>query len=305
VFARRAGCDEAITFPRARFDGTAEKDDSGAVIGERLGMKVRVYDRLAYLSRTDFPEAEGGISEFLCLSDSLERRILVTGFNGDTIWDRSPARVTRYIRRTAPSGDNLTELRLRVGFIQLPVPYLGCTSHPSIHRISTSQEMQSWSIRSHYDKPIPRRVLEETGVERGLFAEEKKAVAIVAREEGFEKTMTPESFTDFSRFVQKYRTARVAAKLRLYWVVYRVARLNRALKRKLEPLASRLAGKPIWLPLLFDADLERLGQSRQYALLFHWSMEKLVPRYRVTTASPGGARSLTLDQSRPLLVSPE
>jgi hypothetical protein len=304
VFARKAGCDEAITFPRARFDGTAEKDDSGAAIAQRLGMKVRSYDRLAYLSRTGFPEAEGGISEFLCLSDSLERRILFTGFNGDTIWDRDSGRVSRTIRRSALSGDNLAELRLRVGFIQLPVPYLGGTSHPSIYQISISPEMQPWRIRARYDKPIPRRVLEEAGVKRGLFAEEKKAVAIVAREEGFEKTMTPESFADFSRFVQKHWTASVAAKLWLYRGVYRVARLNRALKRKLEPLASRLAGRPIWLPLLFDPDLERLGQSRQYALLFHWSLEKVMPRYRVAAASHA-ARSRVLDRSRPLLVGPD
>lgn len=303
VFARRAGCEEAVTFPRARFDGTTVKDDSGAVIGERLGMKVRSIDRLAYLKQTGWPEAEGGICEFLSLRDSLEGRILFTGFNGDTVWDRSPGRVSRTIRRTAPSGENLAEFRLRIGFMHLPVPYLGCTRHPSINRISNSKEMRPWTMGSSYDKPIPRRLLEEAGVERGLFGEEKKAAAVVAREEGFERTMTRESLADFLRFLQ-HRSLRVAAKLRFYRGLYYAARIHRAVKRRLEQVASRLMGKPIWLPLLIQPDLERLGQSGRFALLFHWSIEKLLPRYQVTTGSADDTLA-SIDPARPLLVSRE
>jgi hypothetical protein len=304
VFARNVGCRDAVTFPRARPGTIAEDDDSGAVIGERLGLKVQSYERLGYRDQPGFPEAEGGISEFLSLRDVLQGRLLFAGFNGDTIWDRCSDRVSRYIRRTALSGDDLAELRLRLGFVLLPVAYLGCTSHPSIHRISNSSEMRPWSIGSEYDKPIPRRLLEEAGVERGSFAAAKKAVAIVAREEGFEQTMTPESFADLKRFVRRHRSLRLAAKLRWYRGVYYLARANRAVNRKLAALASRIMGKRIWLSMLVPADLERLGQSGPYALLFHWSIDKLMPRYRVQSAlAAAGGQLLELPEAT--LASPE
>jgi hypothetical protein len=304
VLARRAGCDEAVTFPVARFDGAAEKDDSGVTIGERLGMRVRVFNRLGYLRQTGWPEAEGGISEFLSLTDSLENRILVAGFNGDTLWDRSSDLVSRQIRRTSLSGDNLGELRLRIGFIHLPVPYLGCTSHPSVHRISNSSEMRPWRIRATYDKPIPRRLLEEAGVERGLFGAEKKAAAVVAREEGFERTMTKESLADFARFVRGHRSMRTLAKLRLYRGLYHLSKMHRAAKRRLERAASWLMRKPIWLPLLVPSDIERLGQSGPYALLYHWSIDKLLPRYQVVDGSVGEVVTVS-HRGPPLLVAPE
>jgi hypothetical protein len=280
VLARAAGCTEAITFRRARPEGAGGLDDSGAAIAERLGMRVTAYDRFDYLSRTGFPEAEGGISEFLCLGERLERRILFTGFNG-AVWDRSTGAVGPFLQRRDTSGDNLAELRLRVGFVHLPVPYLGCTSHASIHRISTSEEMQPWRAGGDYDKPIARRLIEEAGVERGMFAVEKKAVAIVARREGFEKTMTPESFADLSRFIGEHRTPRFAAKVRLYHGARYLARLNRELNNAILQI-SRRAGKPIWLSPLVPSSLEQAGGLGEYLLLFHWSIEKLKSRYLVS-----------------------
>ena len=104
-----------------------------------------------------------------------------------------------------PSGTGLTEFRLRVGFVHVPVPYLGCTNHKSIHQISTSTEMQPWSVGTRYDKPIPRRLIEEAGVSRGMFGTRKKAVAIVAEVDGgFERVMTKESFADFSSFLREH-----------------------------------------------------------------------------------------------------
>jgi hypothetical protein len=59
-------------------------------------------------------------------------------------------------------------------------------------------------------------------------------------------------------------------------------------------------GKPIWLPLLVPPEIERLGQIGRYALLFHWSIEKLLPRYRVTE---GSASEVVVVSGRPLLVA--
>jgi hypothetical protein len=284
VFAQQVGCAEAITFRSSRPHGAPGLDDSGAAIAGRLGMSVRAYDRFDYLDRTGFPEAEGGMSEFLCLSECLERRILFTGFNGGAIWGRWNGAVGPFLRRRDTSGDGLAEFRLRVGFVHLPVAYLGATQHASVYRISGSKEMEPWWTGRHYDKPIARRLIEEAGVDRGMFGVAKKTVAVVAGEEGFERTMTPTSFADFSRFVAAHQTVRVAAKLRLYRAAQLLARLNRAFNRIVLRLSER-AGKPIWLSPLVPSAVEQAGRLGTYLFFFHWSIEKLMERYRVPESS--------------------
>lgn len=283
VFAQQVGCDEAITFTHARPNGSPGLDDSGVAIAAQLGMSAKVFDRLDYLKQTGFPEAEGGMSEFLCLADCLERRILFTGFNGGSVWDHPTHAAGPHLRRKDTSGDNLAEFRLRVGFVHLPVPYLGGTSHASIARISGSEEMARWWTGTHYDKPIARRLIEEAGIARGTFGLAKKAVAVVAREEGFEQTMTPASFADFARFVEEHRNVRLAARVGLYRAAHRLAQLNRALNRIVLRLSTK-AGKRIWLSPLIPAAFDQAGRVGTYSLLFHWSIRKLMSRYRAVTS---------------------
>jgi hypothetical protein len=298
VLASRIGCDEAITFrssrPSSRPEGADDVDDSGAAIAARLGMKVRAYDRFDYLQRTGFPEAEGGISEFLCLDEALERRLLFTGFNGGAVWDRWNGAVGPFLRRRDASGNNLSEFRLRVGFVHLAVPYLGATSHASIARISQSKEMHPWYTGNEYDRPIARRLIEEAGVNRGMFGVAKRAVAVVAREEGFERSMTPTSFADFSQFAEAHRGLGLTARLALYRALQPVVRLSRAFNRVVVR-ASKMAGKPMWLPPIIPRTMDEVGRLGIYSFLFHWSIAKLLPRYRLSReaiASPIGSAVL-------------
>jgi hypothetical protein len=69
----------------------------------------------------------------------------------------------------------------------------------------------------NYDKPIARRLVEEAGVERGLFGTKKKAVAIVPRMEGgVSAVMTKESFVDFERFSHENWNSRMAIRAWLF-----------------------------------------------------------------------------------------
>ena len=282
VFAWKAGCKEAITIRRSRPRGGSDMEDSGEGIASILGMKVQAFDRFDYLQRTDLPEVEGGITEFLSYGDCLERRLLFTGFN-DVVWDRSAKMVSPYIRRKDTSGNSLAELRLRSGFVHLPVPYLGCTSHSAIHRISNSQEMLPWCVGGNYDKPIPRRLVEEAGVGRQMFGVVKKAAAIVPQEEGFERAMTRESRADFSRFFAEVSTPRLHAKLGLCKIGRSVAKVNRELRWTIAGLSSRMSGGRValQLPVVIPAGIERVGAWGRYSLLFHWSMRRLRSRYLV------------------------
>jgi len=287
VLARAVGCAEAVTFRRSRAKADGDRDDCGAGIGAILGLRVAVYDRLDYLTQTGFPEAEGGISEFLSLAPALDRRLLFTGFNG-TIWERC-RKPDVVLRRTVDSGNNLGELRLRKGFVHVAVPYLGCASYPSIYRISNSEEMRPWMLGCRYDKPIPRRIAEEAGVPREMFGMEKKAAAVAAHLEGFDRVMTGESFQDFARFVEARQTVGLALRI---WADH--ARRELALLwNRMTAVAPKRLAKLLALPVT-PAFIPRPGSWGAYTLLFHWSMEKLLPRYAVRAAqaeaTPAGLR---------------
>ena len=109
----------------------------------------------------------------------VRQRLLFTGFHGDKIWDKHNDKVSPYLIRGDTSGCSLAEFRLRVGFIHLPLPFIGATSNPSIHGIANSDEMSPWCINNDYDRSIPRRIVEEAGVDRSSFGQIKKGFVVI------------------------------------------------------------------------------------------------------------------------------
>jgi hypothetical protein len=72
---------------------------------------------------------------------------------------------------------SLGEIRLKAGFFNVPLPCLYARSLASIARISRSDAMRPWRTWTKYDRPIPRRVLTEAGVDGSLFGQRKKFIA--------------------------------------------------------------------------------------------------------------------------------
>lgn len=104
--------------------------------------------------------------------------VLFTGYFGDSVWGLNPKAsvVGRGLKRADVSGLDLSELRLKSGFVNLPVPFIFATNVESILAVSRSKEMAPWRLNTAYDRPIPRRILEEVGVDRHLFGMHKSAV---------------------------------------------------------------------------------------------------------------------------------
>lgn len=117
------------------------------------------------------------------LSRHIERRrpaVLFTGFLGDEVWDRHPGE-RRYQDQGIVRGDTtalmLSEIRLKSGFINVAVPALCSRRVQDLAVLSESTEMAPWRLNTRdYDRPIPRRILEEAGVPSAMFAGRKKAV---------------------------------------------------------------------------------------------------------------------------------
>ena len=208
------GCKDAVTFRDARSEKRSKQriSDNGRIIGEQLGYTIKECDRKKYLSRKDMPEAEfvacGDLGQDLVIS-SLEnewrQRMVFVGNHGDRIWNRLGKNVVKDIIRGDAAGCSWTEFKFRVGFIYVPLAYIGCLSHPSLHSISNSEEMAPWCMKTRYDRPIARRIAEERGVERTLFGQTKKAITILLnRNSRLKCQMTTNSLISFEKFYKDY-----------------------------------------------------------------------------------------------------
>ncbi len=195
ALSRRLGCEEAVTLRVAR----GGRADSGLEVGRALGLCVTELERT---ERVEGPLADvaeffaGGMSGedycFRAFEPSLRRRVLLTGFLGGMVWDvhmrPNPALVKEDL-----SGTSLQELRLRTDFVHVPVPSIGYRGHADIRAISRSAEMEPYRLGTGYDRPIPRRILEESGVPRGLFAQRKKAASLQFFAAAAAPTLSPEA----------------------------------------------------------------------------------------------------------------
>jgi hypothetical protein len=285
VLAKRLGCRRAVTFTEARenFNERPLKtvDDSGEHIAKLLELDVAKYSRSAYLAADDYPEAlfiaTGGGGDDVVLSalrDELPGALLFTGMLGDTLWStdgtQDPALSEQY-RFAYPAGGSLQEFRLQTGFVHVPVPLLTFTRHADLQRISRSLEMRPWRVGGHYDRPIPRRLVEEAGVPRRVYAREKRAITqpfwLQKSDAG---CMSPRSLRDLEEF-----RLRVAAELPLGALRMQAQeRLQRAIGTcRLQ--AARFARDP------HHSDAY-VAAAMADPLRFHWAIDKVSAAYRAS-----------------------
>ena len=91
--------------------------------------------------------------------------------------ESSPLRRATACDREYTRGIN--EFRLRVGFANVALPCVGVRFLPPIAELSESAEMARFSVGGDYDRPIPRRIAEEAGLDRAAFGSAKTATAPV------------------------------------------------------------------------------------------------------------------------------
>ncbi len=183
VLLARLGVREALTF----FDGTPG-NDSGADVARQLGMTVHEYARSGFRTTPGVDEAEfcaGPRGPDVVLGPSepvLVGKLLVTGRYGDVVFGLDPAKRLSDLRTTRASevaGTSLLEFRLRVGFLNFNPLYVAGLHVAALHAISHSPEMAPWRLGGAYDRPIPRRLLEEAGIPRARFGVRKAASAAI------------------------------------------------------------------------------------------------------------------------------
>jgi len=197
ALARDVGPATAICIDRT---ATGDADD-GALIADALGIpsvmtrrKPRPTRVVGYgygveaIAADDYED----VFEFFCgvhIADECLRapdeivadRAVLTGWYGDVAWGIDGP-VWRDLKRGHPSsgGIGLGEFRLRTGFMHLPVPGFAFNRSAVVRAIGESEAMRPWRLGTDYDRPIPRRIVEEAGVPRELFGVRKQFTATQA-----------------------------------------------------------------------------------------------------------------------------
>jgi hypothetical protein len=173
ALAKKINCTEGISF----IDGNTSfstKCDSGKEVGNVLGIKViELENKRQYYRDEELIWAANGLSGQLPLTvydwPSDKITLLFTGQYGGIVWNSSK-HDPEHLHRGSPAGSGIAEYRLHKGIIHCPFAFTGKIYAKEIENITFSEEMNPWKLkRKNYNRPIPRRILEEQGVERNSF----------------------------------------------------------------------------------------------------------------------------------------
>lgn len=281
--AKLAGAEKVLTFSAK---GKYEKD-SGVGAAKYLGYKTAVErDAYAYMERTDFPEVQsissgdiGNIISFTSFENDVKEHLVFSGENGDAVWCRDKTfRITNddihLIWKNAEFG--LSEAHLHQGYIPITMVSFGIRHWTDLYRISNSEEMWPWSLGNDYDRPIPRRLLEEKGLPRQSFGMEKHGAGFFYAydwKKRILRRMSPVSAREFDEFVKKHKHREP---LRTYagFVWANRASFFNALMAKIH-IGCRLA-----VP---DSDVERInGIPSPFAAryLIPWAGDHMIGEYK-------------------------
>jgi hypothetical protein len=278
-------CEDAVSLRTSR----GGLNDSGALLGKKLGLNVTEYERNSVYQKEGFPEAEfvacgdlGQDFEMSAFENDFSQRLVFTGDQGDVLHDRlGRYNKDRYdIVMPEAGGCDLTEFRLRVGFIRVMPAFFAAKSQPSIYRISNSKEMKPWSLGNDYDRPIPRRIVEERGIARELFGIHKKAVSILLNtDKKLISKMKLTSLQSFESFYQNRKNERNKFK-QFYWnIMFSIYCLfNRVLMKPNSFFQKRHI--PLHLPNFVPNRFSQCPSRPSF--LVHWGIATIKDRYKMS-----------------------
>jgi hypothetical protein len=201
AMARAYGLDKVFTVTRAKSkfhlahkDAVKLPDDDGTEICQALGIESIPINRRAFADSADSFDEE---YLYYCarhhnqdvnlkeISKHISNvGILLTGVHGEILCSKDPfvdppLMGDCTIRRLDVAGHGLGELRLVIGFIQAPLPFIGARRKAAIVKITESSEMDPWRLGNTYDRPIARRIAEEAGLSRHMFGQAKMGSVVI------------------------------------------------------------------------------------------------------------------------------
>lgn len=275
------GCTTAFTFNRP---GQYVKD-CGADIAKQLGYEnIILADADLYKCNDRYLEAEACCSGemgvgiiFSAHEDSYRNKLLFLGERGDSIWAKKHSNINcdydfSLGNKLIESDLSFKESFLRTNTIMINLPLIGGDSWSDIYMISNSEEMKPYSIGGIYDRPIPRRILEEKGVDRYCFGQMKLGAGLSFHFDTLRRLkyrMSPNSYRSlisFSHNIKRNIYINVKHKILFYAYEY---------PSYVNYIFSKLGFK-------FRLNSDRCGKKSSpiSSLLILWGMDIMVKRYK-------------------------
>lgn len=184
VLAKKIGCNEAFTFSNP-------SDDNGEIIARELGYQtIHSVDPYLYKKKDskifEDSAASGGLGDFVSwgvYEDIFKGKLFFMGHRGDSLWERLHENVNDDLDFSAGNGIVEasiipSEYVLRQNIIIISIPWIGASHWIDLAKISNSEEMSLYSIRDEYDRPIPRKIAEDAGIDRMAFGRLKKGAGV-------------------------------------------------------------------------------------------------------------------------------
>ncbi|MGI9325220.1 MAG: hypothetical protein ACR2PZ_08385 [Pseudomonadales bacterium] len=287
VVARHAGLKQTLSIVDAR--GGA--NDDGSEIARRLGLEPisisrddwRTVNRSALdVTRFIASDAKGEDVYFAPAANVLIGRVLFTGYRGSSVW--RPTKDDRCdLSRTDQSGLSHTEARLHGQYLHIPLPFIGALQENDIRAIGRSCDMAPWRLGGSYDGPICRRIVEQAGVPREFFGQEKKAASVLL----FDRSsfLSPAAQESFEGWCQEYRIGRRTSRERLATAGNALLRANGGKimefaqqTLKLLPYAQKL---PVLGRVAKSARIIEMARFEpEFDHLFPWALAETQKAYR-------------------------
>lgn len=286
VLAREAASFDAFTFARDR-DG---RDDSGAPIAERLGVPCETIDRDAWrrheLAEVPFIGCSRSIGDlaFKSAEHLLDGTVFLSGAGGGSVWRSTVVEELSKLEIGDGTMLGFTEYRLWAGFIHAPVPLWGVRQVREIRRIAASAEMKPWDTGGRYSRPVCRRIVEEAGIPRDAFGNEKKGVSVLSPTR--RDALSPSSRKDFFVWLRECRQSQdgywdsLPSPLTAQLLDFLVTPLARSVKGLENGLRRGRSGR--FRVLRGGTSLLSRKLSQPYFhhhYVIHWALERAKQRY--------------------------
>ncbi len=291
VLAKEAGCTQAYTYTDNRH--ADPKRDSGASNARFfLKMSCAVYQRWQYVSLERNVEAEFGYTAINSKAPSavaetqLTGSLLFLGESGDYIWTPESADV--YVALAKPwirisQGLSPIEFRLRVGYLVFAPPVIAARHNRVINAIAIGPAMRPWTIGGDYDRPLPRRIIEEAGIPRDRFATIKAASSQSHLNDP--RRFSPQGLADYRQFVEK-RNAAVSARVMRYWQM-RLKLRHAIWDRKTVDERRYVPSSALQRRFPFVLNAAPIRVPWEYAFTFQWTVAAMRDRYVFADAMDG------------------
>lgn len=279
AIARPLNIRSALTISRTGIRG---HDDSGEEIATKLGIPVQsvIHRRSAY---RDYDLVLAGLGRFddfnLTLFDYPDDlTLLLVGTAGDFVWEKALKKKmddsSHFLDRHDTTTCQLAEWRLHKGVFLGNIPSIGASRVDCLKQINSSSAMDPWRIGGDYDRPIPRRILEQQGIGRDKFGIKKLATVSAWQRFYFNNSEQQNDLRVFFEAHGKRVPGQVLGGLIdiVHYLRFKLAELSR--KRKLFKFA-RLVGVPDHSDFLFVWANTRLART-SYPIVDRESDQKLM-----------------------------